>query len=43
MVLKFAPDAPMSDVIERVGVHVWMNLALGAGVAVFLYIRHFEG
>jgi hypothetical protein len=42
MVLKFAPDAPMSDVIERVGVHVWMNLAL-AGVAVFLYIRHFEG
>jgi hypothetical protein len=28
MVLKFAPDAPMSDVIERVGVQVWMNLAL---------------
>ena len=35
MVLKFAPDAPMSDVIERVGVQVWMKPRTGAGAAVF--------
>jgi hypothetical protein len=28
IVLKFARDGPMSGVIERVGVHVWMNVAL---------------